>query len=298
MSKIPAYYLLLLATLLWGGNFVIGKAVATSLPPFTFAFLRWIIALCIFLPIVWKSLKHDLPVILSHWKIVIILAFTGVAAYNTLVYYGVHYTTSINASLMNMLTPIFIYIFSFLFLKETLNRYQVIGTLISFVGVLVILSNGHLTSIFHLSFNKGDFIVMIAVILWSIYSLLIKQFSTKLPGKTTFFVSICLGTFILFPFFLYEQFVTTNTIVWSGLSLFAIFYTGIFASIIAFLAWNTGIIKYGANRAGIYLNFIPVFASIFALLFLKESLVWTQLVGGLFVILGVFVTGQKKEKRM
>lgn len=297
MSKLPAYYLLLLATLLWGGNFVIGKAVATSLPPLTFAFLRWSVALCIFYPLVRKSLKADLPAILKHWKIVLVLSFTGVAAYNTLVYYGVHYTTSINASLMNMLTPIFIYIFSFIFLKEKLNRYQLIGTALSFCGVFIILSNGHLASLFHLSFNKGDFIVMIAVVLWSIYSLLIKQFSSKLPVKTTFFVSICVGLIFLFPFFLYEQMTSTVPIMWNGLSIFAILYTGIFASIIAFLAWNTGVVKYGANRASIYLNFIPVFASIFALFFLKESLVWTQLLGGCFVIFGVLTTGKKTSSQ-
>lgn len=297
MKAIPPSILLLLATILWGGNFVIGKAVANTVPPFTLAFLRWCVALVVFLPIVWKPLKRDFKQIMKHYKIVILLGLTGVAAFNTLVYIGVHDTTSINASLMNMLTPVFIYLLSFIFLKERLTRFQFIGTAISFFGVMLIISHGSMQTLLHFTFNKGDLIVIVAVILWSIYSLLVKQYAKQLPGQSTFFVSIVVGTMILCPFFLYEQQTMTTAIDWNALAFFAIGYTGIFASIIAFLSWNTGVVRYGANRAGIYLNFIPVFAAIFAVIFLDESLFWSQIIGGVFVIAGVYTTSLKRIKQ-
>lgn len=297
MKAIPPYILLLLATVLWGGNFVIGKAVANTVPPFTLSFLRWCVALVVFLPIAWKPLKRDFKQIIKHYKIVIILGITGVASFNTLVYIGVHYTTSINASLMNMLTPVFIYLLSFIFLKEHLTRFQLIGTAISFIGVLLIISHGSLQSLVHFTFNKGDLIVIIAVVLWSIYSLLVKQYAKELPGQSTFFASIVVGIIILLPFFLYEQQTMPTAIDWNGLALFAVGYTGIFASIVAFLSWNTGVVRYGANRAGIYLNFIPVFAAVFAVLFLDETLFWSQIIGGVFVIAGVYTTSLKVAKR-
>lgn len=297
MNKIPPYLLLLLATILWGGNFVIGKAVADNVPPFTLAFLRWCVALVVFLPIVWKPLKRDFKQIMQHYKIVLVLGLTGVAAFNTLVYIGVHYTTSINASLMNMLTPVFIYLLSFIFLKERLTRFQFIGTAISFIGVMLIISHGSIQSLLHFAFNKGDFIVIIAVMLWSVYSLLVKQYAKQLPGQSTFFVSIVVGTLILLPFFLYEQQTMTSTIDWNALALFAVGYTGVFASIVAFLSWNTGVVRYGANRAGIYLNFIPVFAAIFAVFFLDETLFWSQIIGGVFVIAGVYTTSLQLSKQ-
>ena len=102
--------------------------------------------------------------------LVIVLALTGVASFNTLVYIGVYYTTSINASLMNSLTPIFIYILSFIFLKIHVSRFQIIGTIISLLGVLFILSGGSLSNILNFTFNKGDLIVLVAVLGWSIYS--------------------------------------------------------------------------------------------------------------------------------
>lgn len=293
MNRIPPFMLLIIATILWGGNFVIGRAVATELPPYTLAFLRWCVALIVFLPIAWSSLKQEWYLIRKHLLVVFFMSLTGVAAFNTLVYVGLHYTTAINASLMNTSTPIIIYILSFIFLKERLTKNQLIGTAISLTGVLAIISNGSVESLLELSFNFGDLIVLIAIICWSIYSLLVKQYSNHLPGNSTFLFSIMLGTLILFPFFMYELLNPTIHIIWSVGSISAIFYTGIFASIVAFICWNTGVIRLGANKAGIFLNFIPVFATIFAVLFIDESLQLFQVIGGLFVIIGVYLSTRK-----
>ncbi|MDM5335087.1 DMT family transporter [Ureibacillus composti] len=291
--KFPPFVLLIIATLLWGGNFVIGRAVTGEIPPFTLAFLRWCLAFLVFLPICYKQFKRDWQQIKAHWPIVLVLALTGVAAFNTLVYIGVYSTTSINASLMNSTTPIFIYILSFIFLKERLTKFQMIGTAISLIGVIFILSGGSLESIQHFHFNKGDLIVLLAVFCWSIYSLLVKQFSDRLPGYSTFLVTIAIGAIMLLPFTIYEWFTLSGPIVWSGKTIGAILYVGILASIVAFLSWNKGVVQLGANRASIYLNFIPVFATIFATLFIGESLQLAQIIGGLAVICGVILTNRK-----
>lgn len=290
--KFPPHILLILATLLWGGNFVIGRAVTGQIPPFTLAFLRWCLAFVIFFPIVFKQAKRDWNMIKENWPIVIVLALTGVASFNTLVYIGVYYTTSINASLMNSLTPIFIYILSFIFLKIRVSRYQIIGTVISLIGVLFILSGGKISNIINFTFNKGDLIVLVAVLSWSVYSLLIKQYASRLPGYSTFLITMALGALMLLPFSLYEWMHLSSPIVWSGKTIGAIMYVGVLASIVAFLSWNTGVIKLGANRASIYLNFIPVFATIFATIFLGEQLQLAQVIGGLAVIGGVVLTNR------
>ena len=119
--KFPPQLLLVLATLLWGGNFVIGRAVAGDIPPITLAFLRWCVAFIVFLPIAYSSVKREWHMIKANWPAVIVMAITGVACFNTLVYIGVYYTTSINASLMNSSTPIIIYILSFIFLKKSIS---------------------------------------------------------------------------------------------------------------------------------------------------------------------------------
>ena len=294
MMKFPPAFLLILATILWGGNFVIGRAVTGDIPPVTLALLRWGVAMIVFLPIGIKHLKKDWSKLLAHWKIVIVLSITGVAAFNTLVYIGVYDTTSINASLMNSATPIFIYLLSFFFLKEKLSRNQLIGTLISLIGVVFILSGGTLDSLKHFSFNRGDLIILTAVLCWSIYSLLIKQYSDRLPGLSTFFITIVIGAIMLVPFSAYEMASSETEIIWSFKTIGAILYVGTLASIVAFLSWNKGVVQIGASRASIYLNFIPLFATIFATIFLSEQLLLTQVIGGLAVIGGVIYTNRKK----
>ncbi len=291
--KFPPQLLLVLATLLWGGNFVIGRAVAGDIPPITLAFLRWCVAFIVFLPIAYSRTKREWHMIKANWPAVIMMAITGVACFNTLVYIGVYYTTSINASLMNSSTPIIIYILSFIFLKERLSKFQLIGTTLSLAGVAFILSKGSLETLLSFSFNKGDLIVLIAVCCWAVYSLLVKQYAGRLPGYSTFLVTIALGTIMLLPFTISELMTTSVEIIWSPSTIGAILYVGIIASIIAFLSWNNGVVALGANKASIYLNFIPLFAAIFAVLFLDEDLLITQVIGGLAVICGVLLANKK-----
>lgn len=291
--KIPPYVLLLLATLLWGGNFVIGRAVSGDIPPLTLAFLRWCVAFIVFFPIAYSSLKREWRMLKANWPIVLILALTGVAAFNTLVYIGLHYTTSINASLMNSSTPIMIYILSFIFLKEKLSTFQILGTALSLSGVLFIISGGSFVSLLDFSFNKGDLIVVVAVFCWSIYSLLVKQYAGRLPGQSTFIVTILIGALMLLPFYIHETLTLAESVHWEWTTIAAILYVGVFASIVAFLSWNRGVVLLGANKASIYLNFIPVFASIFAVIFLDEQLHAFQIIGGLAVVAGVLLSSKK-----
>jgi drug/metabolite transporter (DMT)-like permease len=298
MKKIPPHALLLLATILWGGNFVIGRAVATDVPPFTLSFFRWAVAFLVFLPIVWPNVKQDWQKIREHFGIVIILSITGIATFNTLVYIALHYTTSINASLTQSSTPILIYLLSFIFLKEKLTKKQIIGAFLSLIGVLLIISSNSPQFFTSFSLNIGDMLMLIAVLSWSIYSLLIKQYANKLPSNTTFFVTITIGIVILTPFFIYEWNTMQEPINWHLGSISAVFYIGIFASIIAFLSWNSGVVKLGASKAGVFLNFIPVFASIFAVLFIGETVQVSQLTGAAFVISGVYLASKQSKKAL
>ncbi|MDR0136546.1 DMT family transporter [Metabacillus idriensis] len=292
MNKRNPYFLLVLATILWGGNFVIGRAVTDSMPPFTLSVLRWCTAFIIFLPFAWPHLKKEHALLKKNWRILILMSITGIAGFNSLLYLALHDTTSINASLVNTSTPIMIYILSFFFLKDQLNKNQMIGTVLSLAGLLFILSKGSLDVLLNLTFNFGDFIVLAAVVCWSIYSILIKRYTGVLPGYSTFLVCMVIGMIVLTPFAIYETFILKIPVVWSSSAILTIFYTGIFASIVAFLSWNTAVVKVGANKAGIFLNLIPVFAVIFAVLFIGETLMWYQLAGGISVIAGVYLSAR------
>lgn len=292
LIKRNPYFLLILATILWGGNFVIGRAITDSMPPFTLSVLRWCTAFIIFLPFAWPHLKKEHALLKKNWHILILMSITGIAGFNSLLYLALHYTTSINASLVNTSTPIMIYMLSFFILRESLNRNQMIGTVLSLAGLIFILSKGSLAVLVNFSFNSGDFIVLAAVVCWSIYSILIKRYTGILPGYSTFLVCMAVGILVLSPLAFYEIFILKTPVIWSSSAIFTIFYTGIFASIVAFISWNTAVVQAGANKAGIFLNLIPVFAVIFAVLFIGEALMWYQLAGGLSVIAGVYLSAR------
>lgn len=292
LNRIHPSILLVISALSWGGNFIAGRAVINELSPITLAFFRWVVALIIFLPFTAHALRRDWQQIKQYLPAVFMMAFTGIAVNNTIIYYGLHHTTAINASLVNSTTPILIYLLSYFFLKERLTKIQLIGTTISLTGVLLIISNGSLNNLISLSFNYGDLIVLSAAISWSIYSLLLRKYATKLPTQSTFLVNIIIGTIMLFPFFIYDLFNPNYTIVWSTTSIMAILYAGIFASIVSIVCWNIGVVRLGANKAGIYLNLIPVFSTILAVIFLSEELYLFQVFGGLFVVLGVYLSSR------
>lgn len=290
------YLLLVIATFFWGGNFVIGRAVSDQIPPYTLSFLRWLLALCILFPFTWKKMIAEYHAWKRELPIIIILSLTGIIGFNTLLYVALQYTTSINASFMNSSTPILISVLSVWLLREGLERQQVIGTVLSFAGVLFIVSKGDLHTLQSLSFNLGDIIMILAVLTWALYSVLMKKHGPRLPGGSTFVLSILIGVMMLFPLSFWELHYTHSSIQWTAYSISAILYVGVLASLVAFYSWNSAVLRIGPAKAANYLNLIPVFAATFAILFINEEMAWYQLVGGASVIIGVAMSTKRKKQ--
>ncbi|WP_102347540.1 DMT family transporter [Bacillus sp. Marseille-P3661] len=283
------YILLIIATMFWGGNFVIGKGFSETMPPFTLALIRWIFAFIFLYPFARKEFIQNKELWKREWKIIFWMSLTGVAGFNTLVYIAVHYTTSINAILVNSSTPAIIILLSFLFLKEGLQVRHFIGIAVSIIGVLWIVSRGSLETLLSLSINKGEIWMIIAVIIWSIYSIIVKKHNHKFPASGVFLVTILMAIVILLPFSAYEW--LTNTSMYFSISGFAGFmYLGGCASVIAFICWNKAVVDLGPGIASPFLNLLPVFGSVFAIAFLGEELTSAQLIGGTIAITGVLIT--------
>lgn len=296
MNLKSPYFLLIITTLIWGGNFVLGRAVADSIPPYTLSFLRWCIAFIAIFPFTWPKLKAEKEILKNHFWTIFLMSITGIAGFNTLLYIALKYTTSINASLVNSSAPLIVAVLSFFILGERLTKYQIIGVGLSLIGVFWIITKGAFSVLTSLSFNIGDILMVAAVLVWGLYSIIIKNTSKRLPFYSTFVVSILLGILVLFPFFLWEIFFLKQTIILTSLSIFTLFYIGIFASIVAFLAWNTAVAQVGATKAAIFLNFIPLFASVFAILVLDEKIAWYQILGGFFVLVGIAFSTKSDQK--
>lgn len=293
-DKYP-YLLLVLANIIWGGNFVVGNIGKDFFPPFTFSLLRWLIAFLILTPFMYKDFLKERFLFWKYKWVILLFSFTGVAGYNTLIYFSLHWTTSINAAVINSITPIFIAILSIIILSERINTAQIIGIVFSVVGIMFTLSKGSLTNLTSFAFNKGDLLVLLAVLFWALYSILVKKYSSVLPTYTTFYVTTFIGAIMLVPLSLTEMADPSVELIINFQSIGILLYVGFLASIVAFLSWNTGVPLVGAAKAGIYLNLLPIFSAIFAPIFTEEVLMWYQVVGGMIVIVGVLFSSQTKK---
>lgn len=292
-NKKYGFLMLILANMIWGGNFVIGRIGVDYFPPLLFSLMRWIIAFLLLTPFMVKKLKRDWNIIWEHKRILLLLAVTGVAGYNTIIYFALQYTTSINASVVNSTTPLFIAILAIFILREKLLAHQAAGILLSVFGILYIISKGSIEMFLSWKINAGDLYVLAAVIMWASYSVIGKKYSNVLPVLTSFYASSFIGILLLVPLSLIEYLVMEKTPVFTLTSAGILLYVGFLASIMAFLSWNFGVSLIGAAKAGVFLNLLPIFAIIFALCFTEEKLYLYQIIGGGIVTLGVVISSKK-----
>ncbi len=288
------YLLLVLATLFWSGNFVLGRAVRADVPPIGLAFWRWTGGSILIISFAWPYLKRDWPLVRRHWKFVLLLAALGVTLFNTLVYTGLQFTTAINALLMQSTMPVLIVLMSYLFYRETVTPVQIVGVMLSLAGVLAIVGQGDLTVLPGLSLNLGDLLIFIAVAGYAAYSALLRQ-RPPLHPLSLIAATFIAGAVALLPFYLWEH-ATGRMVSFDGVTLLTISYVAIFPSILAYLCFNRGVELAGANQAGLFIHLMPVFGSIMAILFLGERFQWFHGFGILLILLGILLATRPKQK--
>ncbi|MBB6454956.1 drug/metabolite transporter (DMT)-like permease [Salirhabdus euzebyi] len=290
-----SYVLLLITVIIFAGNLLVGRAI-NDLPAFTITFFRCFIALLIILPFGIKQLKAKRELFKKEWKPLIGMGFTGIILFNLLVYSSLVYTTSTNAAIVETTAPIFTIIIGALFLKERLNKLQYFGMVLSLTGAIWVITKGSWQVITGLQFNIGDIIMLVAMLMWSIYSILVKEHNSKYPAYGGLTIMLSLAVVVLFPFALVEWLRGIESL-FTLEKILGLLYLGIFPSIIALMFWNKGVQDIGPSRASIFLNLLPVFTIIGAVLFLGEKVIWAQLFGGFLVITGVILSTRGKGKR-
>ncbi|MGB8955468.1 MAG: DMT family transporter [Tumebacillaceae bacterium] len=285
MTKSRAYLMLVLANLFWAGNYVFGSYVVAELSPVWIALTRWVLALFLLVPVAHIFEKPDWRGALrTSWWPLLWMGILGCAIYSIIVYYALRYTTSTSAALVQAINPALLVLCSAFLLRERVNKWQSAGFVLSLLGVLVILCHGNLVQLFHTDYNRGDLLMIIAVIAWTIYSIVSKKL-TGIPPITATALSTLFGILVLAPFAWHEgwPFAHVGALGWTG-----IVYFTLFPSFGSYILWNLSVRKVGAGEAGIFLNLIPFFTALISLLLGQVPTV-AQLIGGLFVIGGVML---------
>lgn len=285
------YLLLTFAALLWAGNFIVGRAVHMTTPPIALAFWRWVTVMLILLPVGLPSLIKQRATLLQNWHRVALLGFTGIAAYSVLVYTSLHHTTALNASLLLSTAPVIIILFSKLFCKQRVVGWQAVGSIVSLLGALTIITRGDLGALTRLQFNSGDLLMMGAVILWAAYSLQLQHCPKGLSSWGLFTASVVAGVITLAPLYLWELSTGASMPV-TPETIGAVVYIALFAAIGGYFLWWKGVAVIGASKAGLFLHLIPVFAAVLAILLLGERARLFHGAGVGLVVLGLYLTNR------
>ncbi len=290
-SSLQAMGLLLFATLAWGGNIVIGRAIRNDLPPLGLSFWRWLIAFAILLVFTLPVLRRSWPILKREWKLIGLLALLGLALFHPLQYFSLQSTTVINATLILSTSPAMVALFSLIALRERLGQLQIVGILVSFLGVAIVMSRGDMASLAGLTFQLGDLWMLLASLVWALYSVAIKFRPADLNPLAMLGATAAIGATLLFPFYLWESlYVKPMPVSWQSASV--LIYVAVVASLLAYLAFNRGVSLIGPARAGIVLHMVPVWATLLAVIFLGERLMGYHIVGLVLIACGIVLSNR------
>ncbi|MDT8860106.1 DMT family transporter [Alkalihalobacillus sp. MEB130] len=292
MNQARTWIFLILATLFWAGNYVFGKYVVAELTPVWITFSRWVLSLFILLPIAIIVEKPDWKKVKESWLTLLLLGLLGIIGYNIILYTALGYTSPTNAALISAVNPGLIVLLSVFLLKESLTKIQITGLFVSLFGALIIITRGNLLGIFQMDYNRGDLLMIGAVIVWTFYSIIGKRISV--PPITATAVSTFLAMVVLAPFAFWQGIDLAQV---SSISIYGILYMCIFSSVCSFVFWNMSVRKVGASQAGIFLNLIPVFTALISMA-LGEAILTEQIIGGLLVFIGVYLTSGMLSNRV
>jgi len=280
--------LLVLTTLFWGGNAVVGKYALNHMSGIELSFWRWVLAFLVLFPFAWRACLRDFAYYRKHLGLILLLAILSVSIYNSFQYLALQWTTAINVGLVSATMPLEVFLLTWLFGQERATWLQKGGMLTALVGVAWVITRGDLQLLIGLQFNPGDLLMLSAVFCFALYSVLYRKLPVELDKLGLLLLLIFIGIFGILPFYLWDiqGHETLSLNLETGLILA---YVAIFPSILSYYFWIRAVSVGGANQAGLFTNLISVFASLLAVIFLDEQLRGYHLIGMTLVFLGILM---------
>lgn len=281
---------LVLATLFWSGNFVVGQAAVESVTPLELTFWRWTFAAVPLLLLAQLVEKPDWRAVLQRWPALLLLSILGMSAYTLLLYSALGHTSALNASLITAANPALIMVLALFLPGDRPGPAAWLGIALGLLGVLLVLTAGDLQQVAGLSFNTGELLMLAAITVWALYTIIARRLG--LPAIAATAVQVSMAGLTLAPVALAAGAALPDDAA-GGWSLA---YIVVFPSLGAYLLWNLALRSTSPATAGNYLNLMVVFTAAITLL-LGRPVTVPQLLGGVLVISGVLLTGLRRRSR-
>jgi drug/metabolite transporter (DMT)-like permease len=284
-----------LATFVWATNMLLGRMIKDSVGPITIAAARFCVASVLFIIILQRLPPPERRLGKDRWLLVA-MALTGVVLFTPAVYLGLHYTTVINSTLINGLGPLVTGLFAAWFIKEPMTGRQIAGAITALAGVLFLISGGSLAFWQAAQFNAGDFIILVSVAIWGLYSVAGSRVMRHRSSVSATAFSTFLGLPVLCLLAGWELY---STPVHFDLRLVSIIiYLGIVPAAGGFYAWNAGVARLGPSGAMVFYNTLPLYGALLGFMFLGESIELPHIVGGLLIVGGGLWAARKPASAM
>lgn len=289
--KRTAYLLLAVTMLLWGCNAVAGKLAVGHVSPMLFNTLRWAVSGLVLFFLARPYLREDWPVMRENWLLLLSLGTAGMTGFGIGLYTALTHTSAINVSIEQASMPLVVFLANFLVFRIRVTVAQILGFMISILGVALTVSHGDLTRLLELELNIGDAIMMGAMILYGLYTFGLR-FRPQLHWQTFMLALVTVGFATSLPFAVFEHAIGSSVgPTAEGWAIVA--FAGLFPSLLAQILYLRGVEMIGSNRAGLFVNLVPIFGTLLSILVLGEIFHLYHLLALVLVLSGIWLAERR-----
>lgn len=288
--------LLVVAMIFWAGNTVAARLARDNISPLLLVTLRWIVVIAALWPIYGAEIRQQASMVKRRWLWLLVMGAAGFTTFNVLFYYAAHSTTAVNIGILQGSMPIFVLAGAFALYGTRPSAIQILGAVITALGVLFVATDGAPTSILHTAVGRGDALMLIACVLYSIYTLLLRE-RPQMNGAAFFTLLAGFAALTSLPLPLVDAWQGTLRFpTLQGLAVAT--YVAIFPSCLAQIFFLRGVDQLGPSRAGVFLNLVPIFSALLAVSLLGEPFRWYHAVAMALVVGGIWVAerGQRQPE--
>jgi len=291
-------FLLTVPPLLWAGNAVVGRMVRDLVSPLTLNFVRWAIAFVLLLPLAWPVLRPGSPM-WAHWKRYAVLGLLGIGCYNAFQYLALQTSTPINVTLVGSSLPLWMLATGAVFFGARVSGREIGGSLLSMLGVLLVLSRGEWRQLLGLRLVPGDLYMILGTIAWAFYSWILARTSEPRAVRqdwAAFLMAQLVFGLAWSGAFAAGEWTLTDARIVPGWPLFAaLAFIGIGPAVLAYRCWGSGVQHAGPQAASFFMNLTPLFAALLSAAFLGEPPHWYHGAAFALIVGGIVVSSSSRR---
>lgn len=287
-----AYLVLVLASLGWGGNAVASRLAVGEVAPLTLTTVRWLVPVVVFLLLARAKLRAEWPVLRRHWRYALVMGAVGYTGFSALIYMAAATTSAVNIAIVQGSVPVFVLLGALALHGTTVRGIQIAGVALTLVGVAMVAGRGEIAALLDLRFALGDALMVVACVFYAAYTLGLRN--RPQVSALGFFVAMSAGAVLAsLPLLAYE--IAAGAAFWPGRQGWAVLlYVGLVPSLMCQIFYMRGVALIGPGRAGLFVNLVPVFGALLAVLILGEPFAPYHALALALVLGGIWLAERQK----